>query len=253
MKGRHRLLVLLSIVILISGCQPRENDSSNESPIESTARSVVQAYQKYGEHLVDHAVVDFIDFTALQNLNPEIYAWLLIPGTSINAPITQSQSGDITFYQSHGPDLSENERGSLYTHFRYSTGQFSERVSVVYGKTLSSASVLDGIESLYHSIDAIRQHQDLYIFTKTAVLHYSVFCSTDFSDVLLSSEYNAFRDTADTASFLDDVRTYRTLRRQIDDAVSVTPENRMIVLTSRLEQNENKRFLVLAKLVDTTN
>ena len=247
MKRRVRLIVLLLSVLLLTGCSASEEGSSFERLLQSsgTAAEKVASGRKRG--------ASSIDFPALQEINPELYAWLIIPGTTINAPVAQSESNDITFYQLHGPDRAESESGCLYTHYRYSTKRFDEPVSVIYGKTDSSVSALDGIEELYRSLDSLRQHQELVVIIKDQVLRYRVFCASEFSDALISREYNEFQTEADTVAFLEDVRAYHTLRRQVDDSVSVNPGDRILVLTKKLSRDEDQRFLVLAKLVETTN
>lgn len=254
MKKRRCLFILLLLtVLLLSGCAGAKPADSFDQMLQSAAKAAEKAYTKQRDQLADSTGAEIIDFPSLQKANPELYAWLYIPGTEINAPIAQSESGDISFYQSHGADGAEDSRGCLYTHYRYSEKHFSEPVSVIYGKTLSNTGVFSGIETLYRSLDSLQQHQDLVVFTADAVLYYRVFCASEFSDALISREYNEFRTEADTAAFLEDVRSYHTLQRQADGSVSVSPDDRLLVLTTILSRDANKRFLVVAKLVDWTN
>lgn len=245
-KAVRPLAMLLLTALLLTGCSAAEDLSSPEKLLQScasAAEKIVSGKQNFSA----------LDFTSLQKLNPELYAWLVIPGTTVNLPIAQSESSDIEFYQSHGPDRAENERGCLYTHYRYSGKRFDETVSVIYAKTSSSVSRLDGIEELYRSLESLREHQEIAVVTADQVLRYQVFCASEFSDVLISREYNEFRTEADTSAFLADVRGYHTLRRQIDESVPVASGDRILVLTKKLSRDPSQRFLVLAKLVETTN
>ncbi len=254
MKKRQCLFVLLVLTaLLLSGCVGTESSNTFDQLVVKASRSAEKAYKERRDRLTDSSGAEIIDFTALQKTNPELYAWLYIPGTEINTPIAQSESGDISFYQSHSADRSEDQRGCLYTHFRYSDKHFSEPVSIIYGKTLSGIGVLSGIEAHYHSREGLQQHQELVVFTADAVLRYRVFCATEFSDALISRDYNEFQTEADTAAFLEDIRNYHTLQRQADDSVSVSSGDRLLVLSTILSRDADKRFLVVAKLVDSTN
>lgn len=254
MKKRQCLFsLLLFVTLLLSGCTERENTDPFEWRLQNMAAAAEKAFEKRGDKLTDSAGSEFIDFASLQETNPELYAWLYIPGSEISAPIAQSESGDITFYQSHGADGAENKRGCLYTHYRYSDKHFAEPVSVIYGKTLSGVGVLSDLETIYRSREGLQQHQDLIVFTADSVLRYRVFCATEFSDVLISRDYNEFQKEADTAAFLENVRSYHTLQRQTDDSVSVNPGDRLLVLSTVLSRDADKRYLVVAKLVDLTN
>ena len=246
-------VLLLLTAYYLSGCKGSDTSHSFEKTLLKASRSAERAYIEQRERFADSTGAEFIDFDALQKANPELYAWLYIPGTGINAPIAQSESGDISFYQSHGADGREDKLGCLYTHFRYSDKHFTEPVSVIYGKTLSGIGLLSEMETLYRSRESLLQHQELVVFTADTVMCYRVFCATDFSDVLISGEYNNFRTEADVAAFLKDIRDYHTLLRQTNDSVAAEPGDRLLVLTTVLSRDADKRFLVVAKLVDSTN
>ena len=49
-----------------------------------------------------------------QQENPDIYAWISIPGTDIDAPVLQ-HSEDNSFYAAHDAAGEENPVGALYT------------------------------------------------------------------------------------------------------------------------------------------
>jgi len=252
-KYRLWLAWMLMSTLLLSGCQGFIQEPSFDQLLRRCAQSVENEYKKFGEYLTGVRGSDIIDFPALQKVNPELYAWLYIPGTDINWPIAQNESGDISYYQSHAADRTENPRGCLYTHFRYSDKSFNERVSVIYGKNSASTSYLDGIEMLYRSQDSLEEYQDVFVLTEQTVLQYRVFCASEFSDVLISREYNEFHTDQDISDFLNDVQGYHTMQRQTLKDVSVNPGDRLLVLTAKLLRNEDHRFIVVAKMVDLTN
>lgn len=55
-----------------------------------------------------------INFEELWQINPEIYAWIEIPGTAINYPIVQSASDDL-YYLDHTIEGIAGYPGSIYT------------------------------------------------------------------------------------------------------------------------------------------
>ena len=42
-----------------------------------------------------------IDFAALQEVNPDVYAWIWIPGTNVDYPILQSETEPDEYYLNH--------------------------------------------------------------------------------------------------------------------------------------------------------
>ena len=252
-RSRCFFTLLFVTALLLSGCSSPNQGQTFDQLLSKAGRAAEKAAEKTKEPLTDVSGAQFIDFDALQKINPEIYAWLYIPGTTINAPIAQSETSDSSYYQSHGPDRSENAQGCLYTHYRYSGKRFEEPVSVIYGKTQTAGGMFSGLEKLYHSSESLEQHQELLLFTADAVLRYRVFCATEFSDVLISREYKEFRSEEKVSAFLEDLRDYRTLQRHTDDSVRVTPDDRLLVLSTILTRDADKRFLVVAKLVENAN
>ena len=254
MKRSRRFFALLFVTaLLLSGCSSSEQGQPFEQLLSKAGNAAEKAAAKQAEQLTELAGAQIIDFDALQKVNPEIYAWLYIPGTAINAPIAQSESSDSSYYQSHGPDRSENAKGCLYTHYRYSGKRFEEPVSVIYGKTQTAGGAFAGLEKLYHSAESLQQHQEVLLFTADAVLRYRVYCATEFSDVLISREYREFQTEEKVSAFLEDLRNYRTLQRQTDDSVRVASDDRLLVLSTILSRDADKRFLVVAKLVENAN
>ena len=67
-----------------------------------------QEYEKIKEKVVTEepeetpkSIVEIpIDFQTLQNMNPDIYAWIKVPGTVIDYPIVQSET-DNSYYLNH--------------------------------------------------------------------------------------------------------------------------------------------------------
>ena len=55
-----------------------------------------------------------VDFEALQRENPDIFAWLYVPGTDIDMPVLQSPVSD-DFYKNHTANGIEGQEGALYT------------------------------------------------------------------------------------------------------------------------------------------
>ena len=58
-----------------------------------------------------------VDFDSLHDVNPEIYAWIEVPGTNINYAVVQSAADDL-FYDDHGVDRSYYSGGSIFSAAR---------------------------------------------------------------------------------------------------------------------------------------
>ncbi|MCR5088159.1 MAG: class B sortase, partial [Oscillospiraceae bacterium] len=190
-----------------------------------------------------------VRFSDLRFYNPDIYAWLFIPGTDISLPLLQHSSDD-SFYLSHAPDGSESSSGSLYTEARWSDLMFEKPVSIIYGRR--TADRLGTLQRYYSENDSLDRYSDLYVFTPDERLHYRVFCASEFSSIYIPQYYRGFSDQKNISSFISDVLSYHTMIRQAVDGYVADSDNRILVLVTGLSQKEDKRFLVLAELVDET-
>lgn len=82
-----------------------------------------------------------IDFASLQKENDEIYAWIKVPGTSVDYPIVQSSTDD-TFYVHKGIDKQYLYAGAIYTEMS-NAKDFSDPNTVIYGHNMKSVRRLN--------------------------------------------------------------------------------------------------------------
>ena len=192
---------------------------------------------------------DLINFAALKDMNEDIYAWLFIPGTDINHPILQSVRGDNDFYLTHGVDRQQDENGCLFTEYLYNDTEFADPVTVIYGHRMRSGQMFGQLEKLYANWESLRNLDEVIVYTPTRELHFQVFAATPFSNQHILNYYRRFVERSDIPAFADSVAHVHSFARLYDDTVEVTEDDQLLVLSTCLEQDEDQRFLVVAKLV----
>ncbi len=106
-------IILLVLAVICAGCFAyyKVSQSSKENVYAKVQREHVDEGKKEGAGL---NYICPIDFEELQEMNPDIYAWIEIPGTQINYPIVQS-AGDDDYYLNHTIEGEEGYPGSIYT------------------------------------------------------------------------------------------------------------------------------------------
>lgn len=201
----------------------------------------------------DQSYVSPIDFNALKTMNEDIYAWLYVPGTIINHPILQSQRGDNDYYLNHTVDRLEDENGCLFTEYLYSDKTFDIPVTVIYGHRRRSGDMFGQLQELYSVTGSLEKYPEIIVYTPDKELHYQVFGESEFSNMHIPNHYKRFHDTSLVPAFVDELKSYHTMTRQFDASVEITEQDHLLILSTCLLQNENQRFLVLAKLVDEIN
>lgn len=245
MSKRTALLVLISLILLLivflSVCLFLPKPASNTSALVRDTATTVEKNHNPARNP--------INFKKLQQRNPDICAWIYIPNSSINGPILQHEA-DPDFYLTHSFDGVEDSDGALYIQSNYSSNDFDDSVSIVYGRR---TGVFGRLEMMYTENQAFEKYSKLYLYTPDCTFTYQVFGASAYESKHILKSYGRFQNTEDILKFVDSVMDYRTLFHQFDDSVTVVNEDRLLVLSTGLKQSTDQRYLVLAKLADEAN
>jgi len=83
-----------------------------------------------------------MDFSSLWAENPDVVAWLSIPGTVIDYPVLQA--ADNEYYLERDITRTSNKNGSLFLDFR-ARADFLDFSSVIYGHNMHSGRMLTDV------------------------------------------------------------------------------------------------------------
>lgn len=178
-----------------------------------------------------------VNFNDLWDINPEIYAWIEIPGTGVNYPIAQSSS-DNSYYLDHTIEGIAGYPGSIYTE-AVNSKDFKDFNTIIYGHDMEDGSMFGGLY-LFRDENYLKEHETLMIYTPNQRLTYRIFTaltyddrhimgSFDFSDILQREEYLASIGNSDP---------------------EVRSDSRIITLSTCIGGQPNNRLLVEAVLVN---
>ena len=148
-----------------------------------------------------------IDFELLQAQNPDIYAWITVPGTGIDYPVLQkSGTEDIydNYYLDHKADLSEGLPGAIYTQ-PVNSRDFKDSVTVLYGHNMKNGGMFSSLHEFEDS-KFFEENRQVIIYTPDDTFIYEIFAAADFSDVLIPYEYD-FTEDSEIRRYLEDVES----------------------------------------------
>ena len=188
-----------------------------------------------------------IDFAALQEENPDIFAWIYIPGTDIDCPVLQSTQAD-DFYESHDAYGKESGEGALYTELANLTNMCDFN-TVIHGK-----APLDGEKGLFTDLyefgnpDFFENHKDIYLYMEGNLLTYTVFAAYERENDSLIRSYD-FTYGGGCEKFLADLYGAREMGKNLREGwEGITPYNFLITLTARSGVDADRQFVVVAAL-----
>lgn len=183
-----------------------------------------------------------VDFQSLQEENPDIYAWIQVPGTPIDYPIVQ-RFGDDSYYLHRGIDETYSVAGSLFTEYRYNSTSFSDPVTIVYGHRMKNGTMFGSLQS-YMTGHELGEGDLFYIYLPDHRNTYQVFAAIPYDNSHILHYYN-FHEEAEYTEFIQKIVSTRSLYANInEDAVPAFGDS-VVILSTCLGGDNTKRFLVL--------
>ena len=186
-----------------------------------------------------------VDFEQLRAQNPDIYAWITVPGTGIDYPVLQKRDAKDpydNYYLDHQVDLSEGFPGVIYSQ-PVNRRDFTDSVTVLYGHNLKNGGMFSDLHD-FADKDFFAQNGQIIIYTPEKTLTYEIFAAIDFSDDLLPYEYD-FTKNAEVQRHLLDVKKSEG---NFKEKMEMAEEDKILVLSTCYSDKAERRLLVEAVL-----
>lgn len=187
------------------------------------------------------------DFALLHEQNPDICAWIVIPGTDINYPICQTDNNE--YYLKHNFNRKESGFGTLFFDFKNDVNT-SQNITV-YGHSLKNSQMFTNIKN-YAKIDFYKEHPIVQLITPEGLVEYKVFAAMVMNAVPEDDNgylYNFMRtDFTPQREFISWIEeAYQ--RSIIQTPVDILPSDRIITLSTCGYEFKNQRFVVMARQI----
>lgn len=174
MKKEYFLLGILSVILLVAGVwiyqiiseyQKAEQEyeklqeyvkvEKNTRDSENTKPNVAED-DKEGEKQEETVTVDF---ASLQAINPDIVAWLRIPGV-LEYPVVRGE--DNSYYLNHTVQKTYNIAGSIFLDYR-NERDFSDSKNIIYGHNMKDGSMFHVLRN-YQDIVFFQEHTNMEVY-----------------------------------------------------------------------------------------
>ena len=267
------LVLILSLVLLIGGTavyvfthpwwqqDPDSEDYHNQPSaivpdsgelgpgptVGSTAGDTGETEQTTEPELPDNPV----DFEALWETNPSVYAWIYLPiggqYQDIDYPILQSEPDeDDNFYLHHNLNKAYQYSGAIYTQ-KKNAKDFSDRVTLVYGHNMLDGTMFSNLVYFQNST-FFEEHEEFYIYTPGHILTYRIAAAIQFDDRHILNSF----DFSDDEVYESWIRNYvlepKSIIRAVREDMEVTIEDKLVILSTCLEHGKY-RYLIQGVLV----
>lgn len=187
-----------------------------------------------------------IDFTQLQQMNPDVYAWIQIPGTAVDYPIVQS-ADDNTYYLTHDINNQQNVNGAIFTE-NYNHKDFQDPNTLIYGHNMRNGSMFQSLHQ-YMDRSFFDSNRTVIIYLPDRILHYKIFAAYlyDNRHILMSFD---FSDKNVYKRYLEDIFSMRDMNSFVDTSMKVDNKDKIITMSTCYAGISSQRYLVQAVLED---
>ncbi len=227
-KTRNGLIVMLLLTVFLFGC-------GEESAADIAALDGEEAEEQV------------IDVQKLHEANSDIFAWIKIPGTTIEAPVLQSSEGDDSYYASHDYVKRYDPDGALYIEAA-NGNDMCDFNTVIHGSSPSDGSRFAGL-SQFLDRTYFDENQFIYIYLDGNALVYYIFAAYLRDDTRLLEQYD-FSYASGCQAFLDEIYDSRSMSKIIRNGWEdqVVPENFLVTLTTT-DPATGKQLVVIGSLI----
>lgn len=84
-----------------------------------------------------------VDFNKLEEINPDVIAWIEIPGLEISYPVVQGRDND--YYLHHLITGENHKSGSIFMDF-HNQEDLSDRNTIIYGHNMKDGSMFGTLD-----------------------------------------------------------------------------------------------------------
>ncbi len=180
-----------------------------------------------------------VDIAALKEKYPDVVGWIMFENEKISYPIMQA--ADNSKYLTIGYDGTQQKAGSIFMD-AINSANFVDGHTIIYGHNMQNKSMFGRLKYYKTNDDYYETHKYFQIFTETEILRYEIFFYQD-----VSVDSYIYQDRTISVATLANNMEHENM---VDTDIEVVNGDRVITL-STCTQDDDKRFVVSAVLVDT--
>lgn len=169
-----------------------------------------------------------VDFVKLKKINPDIYAWINIPGTVIDYPIVRN-ADDNAYYLTHTVENKKSAYGAIYTE-DYNDMDFADFNTVIYGHNMKNGTMFGSLKK-YRNKSFFDENREINVYMPGRIMKYRIFAAhiTDDRHILLSYD---FKNESVRNEYISDIFSNKNMSSLFDEEVPLTADDRIITLST---------------------
>ena len=226
-KVNPKVFLALGLVIIVGsmgGFLYIFMDYQNSNSLYSELNS---SYININEQVSDDSwdsMID-VDFESLQQINPDVVAWIYVEGTDISYPILYS--GDDETYLRTTMEGESAKAGSIFLE-GYNYPDFKDSHSIIYGHNMRNLSMFGTLKYYKSEEGYLDEHRYFQIITPDSKMRYEIFSyfDTEAASWVYAVPYS------DCEEFDDYISELLRHSYEVVDTEEVTSADRVVTLST---------------------
>ena len=228
-----------------SGSNRADNENLNTESTEDSSLTDASV-----DASMNTSSASVLRFQELSDYNPDICAWITIPGTNIDYPVVQStDADDMAYYLTHNLDGGEDKNGSLLIDYRTPL-QKNSKNTVINGHNMKSTGLMFRDLVNYNKLSFYQENPIINLDSIYGNSQWKIFALIKTNNNEKHGErFLYFRDdfTSDM-NFMDFV--YQLEVRSIYSCpVMINENDSLLILSTCTYELDDMRLLVVARKV----
>lgn len=185
-----------------------------------------------------------LDWNELAKVNPDIYAWIYIPGTQVDYPMLQHPT-DNTYYLNYNMNGTRGYPGCIYTE-KENNKDFTDFNTVVYGHNMRNKTMFETLH-YYEDKAFFVNNPYVYVYRGDRVLVYEIFAAYIAGNEHILYSYD-FQTQEGRQNYVDLIE--KGASGNLRDDVEVTGDSHILTLSTCISGKAKNRYLVQAVLLN---
>lgn len=185
-----------------------------------------------------------LDWNELAKVNPDIYAWIYIPGTQVDYPVLQHPT-DNTYYLNYNMNGTRGYPGCIYTE-KENSKDFTDFNTVMYGHNMRNKTMFETLH-YYEDKAFFVNNPYVYVYRGDRVLVYEIFAAYIAGNEHILYSYD-FQTQEGRQNYVDQIE--KGTSGNLRDDVEVTGDSHVLTLSTCISGKAKNRYLVQAVLLN---
>jgi len=179
-------------------------------------------------------LVNPVDFTQLQAINPDVIGWIRVGAVNVSYPVARAQDND--YYLHRTFRKVDNFAGCIFENCDNSP-YFTDQNTIIYGHNMKNGTMFGQLRK-FSEQETLDKNPYFWIFTPNFIYQYRIFSSSIVGTT--GDPYSIRFTVEDYQKFINDAFA----RSEINCGnVSVTPSDRVVTLSTCTGDSSTRRIL----------